>query len=65
MLIEAPNIHAEMRIRLLSLVVLALMSYLIMRLYEIQVSDGSLYAERLRNQITVAIQLPAAPRKYP
>ncbi|MEM9444212.1 MAG: penicillin-binding protein 2 [Verrucomicrobiota bacterium] len=60
MLIEAPNIHAETRIRLLSLTVLLLMGYLIMRLYEVQVSDGSLYAERLRNQITVTVQLPAA-----
>ncbi|MEM9400117.1 MAG: penicillin-binding protein 2 [Verrucomicrobiota bacterium] len=60
MLIESPNIHAEGRLRVLSIVLILVVIYLIFRLYEVQISEGSKYAERLRSQITVPVRLSPA-----
>jgi penicillin-binding protein 2 len=49
-----------MRLYLLSFVVVAAMGLLISRLYELQVYEGKMHAERLRNQTMVSIYLSPA-----
>lgn len=60
MLIESPNSETEARLRFLIPVVIVAVGYLVFRLYEIQIWQGSKYTERLKNQTTVPVLLSPA-----